>query len=82
MMELANITRGRIILKEHSKTITIYGEAFIRGHGSPDFVVYSDTILRWDSPKDDAEISVQQKNEIIKFLRSEFIRRKMIVEIE
>ena len=82
MMELIKITRGHVILKDHSKTITIYGEAYIRGHGSPDFVVYSNTILRWDFTNDDAEISVQQKDEIIKFLRKEFARRNMLVEIE
>ena len=82
MMELIKISRGHVVLKDDHKTTTIYREAFIRGHGSPDFIVYSNTILRWDFPNDDCEISSQEKSEIIKFLRNEFIRRNMIVEIE
>jgi hypothetical protein len=70
-----------IVLKDGNRTATIYGEAFIRGHGSPDFIVYSNTILRWDFPNDDCEISSQEKSEIIKFLRDEFIWRNMTVEI-
>jgi hypothetical protein len=82
MMELIKISRGHVVLKDDHKTAIIYGEAFIRGHGSPDFIVYSNTILRWDFPNDDCEISSQEKSEIIRFLRDEFIWRNMIVEIE
>jgi hypothetical protein len=82
MMELTKITRGHMVLKDNHKTTIIYGEAFIRGHGSPDFIVFSNTILRWDFPNDDCEISSQEKSEIIKFLRDEFIRRNMTVEID
>jgi hypothetical protein len=82
MMKLTKIARGHIVLEDGDKTAIVYGEAFIRGHGSPDFIVYCNTILQWDFPNDDCEISSQEKSEIIKFLRNEFIRRNMIVEIE
>jgi hypothetical protein len=36
MMKLTKIARGHIVLEAGNKTTIVYGEAFIRGHESPD----------------------------------------------
>lgn len=81
-MRLLTLTRGHIILEADGKKVTVYGEAFLRGHGSPDFVVYSNSMERWDAPNDAELISNQKKAEIIEFLQSEFNIRNMKIEIE
>lgn len=81
-MELSEISRGHLRIKDDDHAVTIYGEAFLSGHGSPDFVVYSNTIEKWGSPFQEEIISKLKKEEILQFIRDEFERRKMTVEIE
>lgn len=81
-MRIVDIARGHLILEAESKTVKIYGEALLRGCGSPDFVVYSNTIERWDFPNEREKFSDEYKFEIIEFLTAEFLRRNMTVEIE
>jgi hypothetical protein len=51
-VELVEITHGHLRVKIGGKSITIYGEAFLRGYGSPDFVLYQNSIEKWDAPDD------------------------------
>lgn len=81
-MKIVEIARGHIFLEAYGKSIKIYGEALLRGHGSPDFVVYSNTIERWDFPDDHEKFDESVKNQIIAFLQAEFLNRNMTIGIE
>ena len=81
-MELVEITHGHLRVKIGGKSITIYGEAFLRGYGSPDFVLYQNSIENWDAPDDKGNLTLIEKKQLFQFLKEEFSRRKMRLEIE
>jgi hypothetical protein len=81
-VELVEITRGHLRVKVGRKSITIYGEACLRGRGSPDFVLYQNTIEKWNAPDDKENLTIIEKEQLIQFLKGEFSRRKMLLEIE
>lgn len=81
-MELVEITHGHLRVKIGGKSITIYGEAFLRGYGSPDFVLYQNSIEKWDAPDDKENLTLIEKKQLFQFLKEEFSRRKMRLEIE
>jgi len=81
-MELTEITRGHLRVMYGTRSVTIYGEAFLRGHGSPDFVLYQNSIENWDPPNDQEKVTAAEKEELIQFLKGEFGRRQMVLEIE
>ncbi|MBA4053350.1 MAG: hypothetical protein C0490_01425 [Marivirga sp.] len=81
-MELVEITHGHLRVKIGGKSITIYGEAFLRGYGSPDFVLYQNSIEKWDAPDDKENLPLIEKKQLVQFLKEEFSRRKMCLEIE
>ena len=81
-MELIETTRGHLRVRDGERTATIYGEAFLRGHGSPDFLVYSNSLDKWDPPNDVEKIPDETKKKILQFLREEFMRKNMTLEIE
>lgn len=60
-MELREIARGHLRVKVGAKSATVYGEAFLRGYGSPDFVLYQNSIEKWDAPNDQEGISPAEK---------------------
>lgn len=81
-MELTEIARGHLRVKVGAKSVSVYGEAFLRGCGSPDFVIYRNSIENWDAPDDQESVTSAEKNSLIHFLKEEFVRRKMTLEIE
>lgn len=81
-MELVEITHGHLRVRIREKSITIYGEAFLRGYGSPDFVLYQNSIEKWDAPDDKENLTLIEKKQLFQFLREEFSRRKMCLKIE
>jgi hypothetical protein len=81
-MELTEIARGHLRVKDGPKSVTVYGEALLRGHGSPDFVLYQNSIEKWDAPNDQEDVTPAEKEQLIQFLKEEFPRRKMFLEIE
>lgn len=81
-MELTEIARGHLRVKDGAKSATIYGEALLRGYGSPDFVLYQNSIKKWDAPDDQEDMTPTEKEQLIQFLKEEFSRRKMFLEIE
>jgi len=81
-VELVEITRGHLWVKVGRKSITIYGEAFLKGYGSADFVLYQNTIEKWNAPDDKENLTIIEKEQLIQFLKGEFSRRKMLLEIE
>jgi hypothetical protein len=81
MMELVEIARGHVRVKDQDRSFTIYGEAFLRGHGSPDFLLYENSITRWDPPHEHEAVSTTKKVSLLQFLQDEFSRRNMTLEI-
>jgi len=81
-VELVEITHGHLRVKIGGKSITIYGEGFLREYGSPDFVLYQNSIENWDAPDDKGNLTLIEKKQLFQFLKEEFSRRKMCLEIE
>jgi hypothetical protein len=68
-------------MKNGAKYVTVYGEALLRGYGSPDFLLYQNSIEKWDAPNDQEDVTPVEKAQLIQFLKEEFSRRKMFLEI-
>lgn len=81
-MELTEIARGHLRVKDGAKNVTVYGEAFLTGYGSPDFLLYQNSIKKWDAPNNQEQMTTFEKKQLIQFLKEEFSRRKMLLEIE
>ena len=81
-MELTEIARGHLRVKDGAKSVTVYGEALSRGYGSPDFVLYQNSIEKWDASNGQKDVTPAEKKQLIQFLKEEFSRRKMLLEIE
>ena len=81
-MELVEVTRGHLRVKIGARSVTVYGEALLRGYGSPDFVLYQNSIEKWDRPNDQEYVTSTETEQLIQFLKEEFSRRKMFLEIE
>ncbi len=79
---IIEITRSYIRMQVGDKTVTIEGEAYIPGHGSPDFVVYESSIRKWDPPNEKIEIDKSSKKKILKLLKSEMKRKNISFEVE
>lgn len=82
-MELVEISRGHLSVRDGARAVTIYGEALLRGHGSPDFVLYQNSIGDWDAPSEseNENVSSDEKDQILRYLQEEFSRRSMVLEI-
>ena len=81
-MELIELARGHLRVRDGAKCVTVFGEAFLRGYGSPDFVLYQNSIEKWDAPNDRENVTSAEKERLVQFLKEEFTRRKMFLEIE
>lgn len=81
-MQLIEIARGHVRVKDGVKSVTIYGEALLREHGSPDFVLYKNSINKWDTPNNQQGLTPVEKQQVIHFLKEEFSRRKISLEIK
>lgn len=81
-MDLKEISRGHLRVQAGVRSFTIYGEALLRGYGSPDFVLYQNSIEKWDASNGQEDVTPAEKKQLIQFLKVEFSRRKMLLEIE
>ena len=75
-MELLEISRGHLKVKNGDHVATIYGEAFLRGYGSPDFLVYANTIEKWDAPYEKEEITQTKKMRFCGFFKKSLQEEK------
>lgn len=78
---IIELWRGHVRLKIGERVITIQGEVYLRGYGSPDFVAYRNTILRWDEPVSQ-DLTPEEKELVERVLQSDFKAMGMTVEIE
>jgi len=81
-MELIEIGRSHLRVDDGSRSNTIYGEALLRGYGSPDFVLYENGIEKWDPPNEQKDVTSRDKEQLLRFVQEEFIKRKMVLEID
>jgi len=73
------LTRSTLQLEVDGRGVTIAGEAYLPGHGSPDFLVYADTIRSWD---DGTPVSADERFKIIRTVTQEAEREGLNVVIE
>lgn len=73
------LTRSSLRIRVKGRSVTVGGEAYLPGYGSPDFVVYENTIETWD---DGQAVSPEEKEEILRCIAQEAERQGIRVEIE
>jgi hypothetical protein len=76
---ITHMTRGTIELDVGGRKVTVSGEAFLRGHGSPDFVAYRDLVVRWD---DGEALTEADRDAVIDDLLASARARGITVEVE
>ena len=72
---ITEMSRGHICLKIRNRTIKVQGEALLPIEGHPNYVIYSDSIKKWDVPFESEEIDEKTRNEIIEIIKIEFKKR-------
>ena len=73
------VTRSTLKLPFRGRDVTVQGEAYLPGYGSPDFVVYRDTIRSWD---DGTVMSPTDKEELLRHIAKEAEKEGLRIEIE
>jgi hypothetical protein len=80
--QILEITRGHIRLQVGDKVVTVQGEGYAREYGSPDFVIFKNSIQRWDPPFVGLEIDERTREQILDALKTEMSKKKITIEIE
>lgn len=75
------MTRSTIVLDVNGKQITLKGEAFLPGYGSPDFLISKNSFLRWDNVPN-GDLSTSDRELILETLDSDFKSKGLVYEIE
>jgi hypothetical protein len=73
-----NLTRSHLRLQIDGRWVTASAEAFLTGHGSPDFVVIRDQI-EWD---DRGAIDDQDRSRIVNTILASAAERGLRIEVE
>jgi len=79
---IIEIARGHIKLSIDGKNLTVDCEAYLPGHGSPDLVIYKNSIKVWDKPFDNIIIEDNEKNKILDDLVQELYVKNIKASIE
>jgi hypothetical protein len=79
---IKSITRGHIDIEINGKLARIYGEVYIRGRGSPDFVIYANSLIKWEPPHDSEPLGQAERAAVVMQTAEEMRLRGMTVEIE
>jgi hypothetical protein len=72
---IIEITRGHILLSINNKIVNIQGEGLLHEKGAADYVIYSDSIKRWEPPYNCEEINIDEKESITKPPKGEIEKR-------
>jgi len=72
-------TRGTIDLLVKGRAVTIEGEAFLPGHGSPDFIAYKNSLRSW---ADGEPLTDDEKDAVLEDLRGSAEERGLTIEVE
>lgn len=80
-LRIVRSTPFSITISVGLKSMRVGCEVFRRGRGSPDFVIYKDTIVRWDPPFDAEVIDDSGRKRIIDAL-TKVMRTEMQWSVE
>jgi hypothetical protein len=69
---IKELARGHVDIEFEGKRATIQGEAYLRGYGSPDFVIYENTFLSWSSPDEHEPLDDGTKRRVLSALVATF----------
>lgn len=76
------MTPGRIIAEYDGKLITILVEALLPGYGSPNYVIFENSIAHWDSPWNHIAFSDEDKQRVIDGLKRDLSEKQITFEFE
>lgn len=76
---ITNLTRATVELSVDGRKVTMHGEAYLPGHGSPAFVAYRNTLRAWD---DGTELTEPEKQAAIDDLLADAQARGWEIEVE
>jgi len=79
---IISMARGNIELEFEGKLIVIECEAYLPGYGSPDFVIYSNSIQNWEPPHESEQITDEERKRILEALQLELKQKDVSFEIE
>jgi hypothetical protein len=79
---IKNLTRGSVVFQFEGKTIMLQGEGYLRGHGSPDFVVYENSVVNWEPPHETEPIDDATKRRLLAALLDSFRESGMTATVE
>lgn len=79
---IKDLARGHVVFEFEGKTATVHGEAYLRGHGSPDFVIYANSFSNWDPPHQEEPLDADTKERLLLALVAAFSERGMTSVVE
>ena len=82
MISITKTTPSSITVLLDNKTVKVSGESFVRGHGSPDFIIDIASIKTWDKPFDTVAITEGERAFIVDYLLRELTARQWYVTAE
>ena len=78
---IVQLHRGHALVRVGDRIARVGGEAYFRGHGSPDFVAYRDSVS-WDPPHDAEPVTAPDRERILAALLAGAVERKLTIEVE
>ncbi len=82
MISITKTTPSSIHLQVGDRTIKVCGESFMRGFGSPDFIIDVSSIRHWDVPNQAVAVTDDERKMIVQYLLDELTRRNWAVTAE
>lgn len=82
MITITKATTSSITLLVDNKSVKVLGESFVRGHGSPDFIIDIASIKTWERPFDTTAITESERKLIVDYLLNKLTERRWYVTAE
>lgn len=82
IVKIISTTPSRIDVTVDGRELSLHGESFIQGMGSPDFVIYKSSVKNWRNSNSDVILSESMKDEIIKVVIDELTEQGWKIEVE
>ncbi|MBR0564870.1 hypothetical protein J5J83_01920 [Azoarcus sp. L1K30] len=81
-MKITRTTPYSISVEKNGLKTKALGESFVSGHGSPDFIIDSRSIEKWESEDKTAVIDDYERASIVEFILDELRARGWKIESE
>lgn len=80
---IVEMARGHIRYRHaNGRTVTIEVEALLPGHGGPDFVIFANSIRRWEPPDHHRELAPAEREEILAGLKEDLTVKGIAFDVE